>query len=334
MRTIRIVTRRSHLALVQATMPIIPLLATRAGETQSEFSLQITGTDTSGDKGKSSEYRAITELKDQPKNEKSKWFAQVDAAIARDLGDIGVHSAKDVPPEIDPHTVLFPILGRDDPRDVFISRHGVSFANLPKGARLGTVSTRRRAQIKRLRPDITFADYRGNVPTRVSNQHMDKYGVDGVVLAAAGIDRLGKIIPDSVLERREYFSLDQILPCVNQAIVVAQCRKSDDQVVSLIKERLVQPDTMVTWLAERIALETMNADCSKPLAIHATQEGSLVRLQARAFSDDGSLTVVEDATGPIEDAENLGRSVGARMLKGISSKGLWDGLQTNSDLSS
>ena len=324
MRRIKLVTRRSHLALAHAAMPVIPLLAVRPGPDDMHFSLEIITTDTSGDRGKSAQFHAVVDVTPSLTNLKNAWFAEIDQAIANGIGDIGIHSAKDVPPEIHAATRLYPIMERDDPRDVFISRHGVAFRDLPKGACIGTSSTRRRAQLKMLRPDLTFPrEYKGNVTTRISYETMDARGVDGVVLAAAGVARLGRLVPARQLAMREYFSVEEMLPCVNQAIIVAQCRRDDAQVCGLIEQRLVHAGTALVWAAERAALEAMNADCANPLAIYATRSGDSLTLLGRAYAMDGSMMVEEIASAPLADAHAMGRMLGTKLLEQIERAALW-----------
>lgn len=324
MRRIKLVTRRSHLALVHAGMPVVPLLAVRPGADDMHFSLEIITTDTSGDRGKSAQFHALVDITPSATNLKNAWFGEIDEAIANGMGDIGIHSAKDVPPEINAGTRLYPIMERDDPRDVFISRHGIPFRDLPTGACIGTSSTRRRAQLLMLRPDLTFPpEYKGNVTTRIGYETMDRRGVDGVVLAAAGVARLGRLVPQHLLDSREFFAVDDMLPCVNQAIIVAQCRREDEMVCGLIEQRLVLPDTAIVWQAERAALEAMNADCANPLALHATRNGGRLNLLGRAYSLDGRQMVEESASAALADADALGRALGARLLEKIVQKALW-----------
>lgn len=324
MRRIKLVTRRSHLALAHVAMSVTPLLAARSKGEDEPFSLEILTTDTSGDRGKAESFRAIVDVGPGASNLKNAWFGEIDQALADGIGDIGVHSAKDVPPEINAATMLYPILERDDPRDVFISRRGIRFADLPKGACIGTNSARRRAQLLHLRPDLTFpAEYKGNVTTRISFETMDKRGVDGVVLAAAGVARLGRLVPDAILAAREFFSVEDMLPCVNQAIIVGQCRRGDSFVRRLIEERLVQAETALVWQAERAALEAMNADCAKPLAIHAAREGGRLSLIGRAYAPDGKAMVEERAAASSADADAMGRELGAKLLERIRRTSLW-----------
>lgn len=322
MRTLQFLTRRSHLALVQAMMPIIPLLAIKPNETQSGFAIAIVPTDTTGDRGKSSEFRPIVQVQ-APSNAKADWFAEIDEAVAAGIGDIGVHSAKDIPPEIHPATCLFPILERGDPRDVFVSRDGRKLRDLPQGAVIGTNSTRRRSQLARIRPDLQFVAYSGNVMTRISSETMDSRKVDGILLALTGIQRLGALIPAEIFGRLDILDLDEMTPCVNQAIVAVQCRRDDEQVCDLVRERLVFTATNTVWRAERAVLEAMNADCKKPLAIHATSDSTQVSLVAKAFSPDGTRLLERRLSCGEGEVEGAGRDLGHALKADIAQERIW-----------
>jgi hydroxymethylbilane synthase len=290
------------------------------------MSYEIVPTDAVGDKGKFTDFNdAIGRSASRPANQKSAWFDDIDAAVASGVADIGVHSAKDIPTQIHPATILFPVLQRQDPRDVFVSRHGVAFENLPNGAKIGTGSSRRRAQLKRLRADLTFPDdYKGNVTTRVRFSNMDSHTVAGVVVAAAGLTRLESEIPREVHDNARPFPIHSMVPCANQGIIVIQCRRDDRDLCNAIQERLVSQDTFDVWTAERAALESANADCTKPIGIFAHLEGSSIQVIARALSEDGAKTVEASRSGPCHDAASVGRDVGRRLLEQIQKEKLWE----------
>lgn len=323
MRDIKILTRRSHLALIQAQMPIVPLLASQANEEIGLFTLTIVPTDTMGDKGKSPEHRTIVNSKSISSNLKSQWFDTIDDAIADGLGDIGIHSAKDIPPQIRSETKLMPIMDREDPRDVFISRDGISFVDLPLGSTIGTKSSRRKAQIMRMRPDLKVIDYQGNITKRVDKGNMKEKGVDGIILAAAGIHRLSRIIPDNIIKEMEYFDLKDMLPCVNQGIVVAQYREGDLDIERMLISRCRSRD-YACWLSERTALEVMNVDCSKPVAIFSNlNENNDLVINLRAFSPDGINMLEFSMSSDINDAVGLGQRSGEQMIDLINTQGIW-----------
>ena len=269
---LRIGTRASPLALAQANMAASALIAVHG---IAPDTLQIVPMTATGDRIQD---RALAEV-----GGKALWTRELDAALDAGEIDIAVHSLKDVETLRDPRFALVAMLERADPRDRLVAREGVdavSIADLPHGARLGTSSPRRAAQVKRLRPDIITTLLRGNVATRLGK--LAAGDVDATLLAAAGLDRLEMFDIGAVQ------GADLLLPAASQGAIGIECRSDDDKVRALIAA-IDHTPTHVAVAAERAFLAALGGDCRSPVAAYAhfRADGSL-RLDAEIFSDDGA----------------------------------------------
>lgn len=269
---LRIGTRASPLALAQANMAAAALIGVHG---IAPDTLEIVAMTATGDRIQD---RALAEV-----GGKALWTRELDAAL--DVGeiDIAVHSLKDVETLRDPRFALVAMLERADPRDRLVVREGVeaaSIADLPQGARLGTSSPRRAAQVKRLRPDIVTTLLRGNVATRLGK--LAAGDVDATLLAAAGLDRLEMFDVGAVQ------GADLLLPAASQGAIGIECRSDDDRVRALIAA-IDHVPTHAAVAAERAFLAALSGDCRSPVAAYAhfREDGSL-RLDAEIFSDDGA----------------------------------------------
>ncbi|MGL3821999.1 hydroxymethylbilane synthase [Sphingopyxis sp. R3-92] len=274
---LRIGTRASPLARAQANMAAAALIA---AHDLAPDALEIVPMTATGDRIQD---RALAEV-----GGKALWTRELDAALDAGEIDIAVHSLKDVETLRDPRFALVAMLERADPRDRLVVREGVaaaSIADLPQGARLGTSSPRRAAQVKRLRPDLVTMLLRGNVATRLGK--LAAGGVDATLLAAAGLDRLGMFDVGAVQ------GADLLLPAASQGAIGIECRSDDDRVRALIAA-IDHAPTHSAVAAERAFLAALGGDCRSPVAAYAhfREDGSL-RLDAEIFSDDGA----EHATG-------------------------------------
>jgi len=214
--------------------------------------------------------------------------------------DVAIHSLKDVPPEETPGLVLAAFPERADPRDALVSRKGLAFADLPSGARVGTSSVRRRAQLRALRPDLRYLDnLRGNVDTRL--RKLDAGDYDAIVLAAAGLERLGRA--DAISER---LSTEVCLPDAGQGIIGVQARADDREAVDLVS-RIDDPGVRSQALAERAVLRAFGGGCKVPVAAHARLDQSGLHLEGLVAAVDGSRIVRASVDGPSDRAEDLGR---------------------------
>lgn len=222
--------------------------------------------------------------------------------------DLAVHSLKDVPAEETPALWLAAFPERADPRDVIIARDDRRFTALPAGARIGTSSARRRAQLRAWRPDLDFRDdLRGNVDTRIRKLRDSAY--EAIVLAAAGLHRLGR-----TGEISEYLPVDRCLPDVGQGILAVQCRAADAEVLALLED-LDDPAVRAMALAERAVLVAAQGGCKVPLAAHAQLDGASLRLTALVATLDGSQIIRASQTGPRDRPIALGESLWTELAR-------------------
>ena len=234
---------------------------------------------------------------------KALWTRELDAALdARDI-DIAVHSLKDVETLRDARFTLGAMLERADPRDRLVVREGIAattITDLPQGARLGTSSPRRAAQVKRLRPDIVTTLLRGNVATRLSK--LAAGDADATLLAAAGLDRLGMHDVGSVQ------AADLLLPAASQGAIGIEARADDAATLGLLAAVDHSP-THRAVAAERALLAALGGDCRSPVAAHAHwQDDGSLRLDAELYSEDGAEHVAGHAIIVGDgDAEGLAR---------------------------
>lgn len=214
-----------------------------------------------------------------------------------------VHSMKDVPFEMPSGFEIVAIPEREDARDVFVSLNGVSFYDLPKGAKVGTSSLRRKSQINILRPDIEVVPIRGNIQTRISK--IDTEGLDGVLLASAGLKRLG--MEDMITN---YFTPDEFVPAVGQGAL-----GFETLVDSLYKDTFKKIDcenTRVCIEAERSFMRTLNGGCHIPIGAYAELDGNYINIIG-VFERNGKL-IKKDITGKKEDNIKLGEYLANKIL--------------------
>lgn len=221
--------------------------------------------------------------------------------------DLAVHSLKDLPTTPAEGLVVAAVPPREDPRDVLVASAGRRLADLPAGARVGTGSPRRAAQLRALRPDLVVVDVRGNVDTRlrmVSEGHLD-----AVVLARAGLLRLGRAD-----EATEVLGADQVLPAPGQGALAVECRADDDAVraaCSLLDDAASRAATT----AERALLAALEAGCAAPVgALAVADDDGGLQLTGLVAALDGSATAVRTGAGPLDDAAGTGRRVAEDLL--------------------
>ncbi len=190
---------------------------------------------------------------------------EIEEALLDGRVDFAVHSMKDMPTENPPELEIAAVPERVDPRDVLI---GARLADLPKGAVVGTGSVRRQLQLRAVRPDLELRGIRGNVDTRIAKQRAGEY--DAIVLAAAGITRLGK--QDEITD---FIDVDTMIPAVGQGALAIQCRR-DDAATKALLDTIHHPPTAICVTAERAFLEAVSGGCSAPAACHAVWDGDEV----------------------------------------------------------
>jgi hydroxymethylbilane synthase len=257
---------------------------------------------------------------DQPVSrigDKGVFVRAIECALLDGSIDLAVHSLKDVPSDVeDPELSLAAFSTRADPRDVIISRDGRRLRELPPGATVGTGSPRRRAQLREARLDLEALNIRGNVDTRL--RKLDEGQYDAIVLAAAGLHRLG-------LESRitEYLPVTSWLPDAGQGIMVVQGRAGDEAVE--IAGAIDCPESRLAALAERAVARALHADCHSPIGALARVEGGQLRLDAVAASDDLGSLHRQAGAGPAEQAVSIGLAVGTRLAESLGRTDVYTG---------
>jgi len=237
---------------------------------------------------------------------KGLFVKEIEEALLRGEIDLAVHSMKDVPTRLPSGLEILAIPEREDPRDVLIARNNVSLERLVSGSRIGTSSLRRQAQLLHYRPDLSVGILRGNLDTRLRKLDAGEY--DGIILAAAGIKRLGW--SDRVTE---YLSPDICLPAIGQGALAIEGR-ADDGFVQAVVTRLDHPPTRMAVTAERALLERLEGGCQVPIAAHATITNGTVTLNALIAGVNGRRLVRDSVHGPMRDAHRLGIELAERLL--------------------
>ena len=297
MKLLRIATRGSALALWQANH-IRERLAQLHGIESELIRIR-----TSGDKFQGASVAQVSEQA----GTKGIFIKELEEALLAGTADLAVHSMKDVPTE-NPAGLVFPaITKREDVRDCLISRAGAKLKDLAPGARVGTSSLRRQAQLRHHRPDLELLDLRGNVDTRLKKVAAGEF--DAIVLATAGMNRLGasdkitQILPPEIM-----------LPAVGQGALGIETRADDHETLRLVAE-LDDPESHEAVTAERALLRELEGGCQIPLGAWARRENGELRLEACVFSADGKEFVRKDLRGRPEEAEELGVRLGQILIE-------------------
>ena len=229
---------------------------------------------------------------------------EIDRAVAEKKIDFAVHSLKDVPSDLPAGIVLACIPKRGPVDDVLISQDGVSLEALPKNATVGTSSLRRAVQISRKRPDVTVRPIRGNIETRINK--MDSNGYDAVVLARAGINRLGLDVQYALLHVGDFS------PSPGQGALAIMARKDDYKTISMLK-KIEDPDSRAESEAERELSSIVDSGCRFPVGAHARTHGEMLTLSIAVFSADGSRCIRVEKTGKKSDPVSLARLAGKEL---------------------
>lgn len=229
----------------------------------------------------------------------------LDEALLAGRIDFAVHSLKDLPGELCPGTVIAAVPPRQDPRDCLCAAPGVTLSDLRPGAVVGTGSPRRRAQLAVLRPDLEIRDIRGNVDTRLAKIGS---GYDAVILAAAGLRRLG-------LESRinQLFDPGDVVPAIGQGALAVQCRSDDADTLELLQPLACVSASRET-AAERALGRTIEAGCHVPVGALATVSGARISIRAVLCSADSRAIVCATCEGSAADASDIGAAAGQELL--------------------
>lgn len=291
---IRIATRKSPLALWQAEHVAARLTAAHPG-----IQVELVKMLTRGDK-----------LLDAPLAKvggKGLFVKELEQGLCEGTADLAVHSVKDVPVELPEGLHLAAILAREDPRDAFVSQRHASFDALPPNAKIGTSSLRRQCQLKLRFPDCETINLRGNVETRLAK--LETEGYDAIILAAAGLKRLGlggritELLPPEIS-----------LPAVGQGAIGVECR-SDERRINELLTMLHDPPTALCVAAERAFNRWLNGGCQVPVAGHAELSGDRLRLRGLVGTPDGRTVVRGEIEGFHDEAQSLGIALAEDLLR-------------------
>ena len=278
--SIRIGTRGSALALAQSGL-IVDALAELGAEAE------LVSITTSGDKG------AVQE-------DKSRFVKEIEEALLGGEVDLAVHSAKDVPGELPEGLAIVGVPERADPSDALCG--APSLQQLVEGARIGTSSLRRRAQLLASRPDLDVVDLRGNVDTRL--RKLADGGYDAIVLAAAGLARLDRASEGNPID---------LTPAAGQGCLALEARTGDEEIAELAAN-LTHPDSLVCLTAERALVTALDATCRTPVAAYARLTNGALTIDAFVGLPDGSAWIRDELEGDPEDPAALGLQIARRLI--------------------
>jgi hydroxymethylbilane synthase len=292
----KIGTRGSPLALAQAYETRDRLMAAH-GLAENNFEIAVIKT--TGDR-----------IQDRPLGEiggKGLFTKEIEDALLDGSIDIAVHSMKDMPVEQPAGLLLDCYLPREDVRDAFVSLKYKSIADLPIGAKLGSSSLRRRAQILNRRPDINVVEFRGNVQTRL--RKLSEGVADATFLAMAGLIRL-----DNTHVAQSAIDTDELLPAVAQGAIGIERRATDENMKSMLAA-IADTETFNRLVAERAFLKALDGSCQTPIAGLATLNNDYLTLQGQILRIDGSDQVSGQISGPISDGPALGEKLAKELLE-------------------
>ena len=294
MKVVRIGTRGSPLAVWQAEW-----VRSRLHALYPQYETELVKIKTTGDK--------ILDVPLAQVGGKGLFVKEIETALLEGRVDLAVHSMKDMPAEIPQGLCISAMPERENPLDVLISRNGHSIRDLPKGARLGSSSLRRGAQVRHIRPDVTVHPLRGNLETRI--RKLETEGLDAIIVAAAGVKRLGlkayitEYLPEAIM-----------LPAIGQGALAIETRDDDDSTLRLIAP-LDHRETRLAVKSERAFLARLEGGCQVPIAGRAKIVGDELELTGLVAEVDGSVLLRETIRGREDQPEKLGVELANRLLK-------------------
>lgn len=300
-RQIRIGTRGSKLALGQTEQVV-----TELKRAYPEWEISLIRIRTKGDIFNDASFLQI--------GGKGLFVKEIEEALLSGEIDLAVHSMKDLPTELPPGLCLAAITPREDPRDCLLSREGLTLRELPSGALMGTSSLRRQAQLQYFRPDLRIKPLRGNLDTRI--RKLTAEGLDAIILAAAGLHRLG--MEDLITE---YISPEICLPAAGQGCLGVEAREEDEEMRGAL-QILHHQESAFSILAERAFLRGLGGGCQIPIGALGQVEGEWsacalhadrLHLSGMICDPGGRRLIREDLTGPAQEAEKLGEELAARL---------------------
>jgi hydroxymethylbilane synthase len=292
---LRIGSRGSQLALWQANH-----IADRLRGAGHEVAIEIIKT-----LGDAMQHVPFAEVGDATRDGKGMFTKEIEEALFAGRIDLAVHSLKDLPTELAAPFTIAAIPERVDPRDAFVSVHHASFEALPHGARIGTSSLRRQAQLRSARPDVQCLEFRGNVDTRL--RKLVEGQVDAIILASAGLERLGL-----TQHRRECFSPLILCPAAGQGALGIEARAGDERVLAALAFLNHEP-TRYAVTAERAALAALGGGCQVPIGIHCFPGNGDYSIVGAVASPDGTEVLRVAIDRQHGDPAALGRTVAARL---------------------
>ena len=239
---------------------------------------------------------------------KGLFLKELETAMLEDRADIAVHSFKDVPMELEPGFAIGAVLERADAADAFISNDHARLDELPRGARVGTSSLRRQAQLRALRPDLELLDMRGNVNTRLAK--LDAGNYQAIILACAGLDRLGL-----GARIRSRLGPPQWLPAAAQGAIAVECRAGDSATAALV-DPLNDGDTVRCVTAERAMTLRLHGNCNVPIAAYCMESENGLALWGLVGDADSGRLIRADAIGALDAPQELGVRVAALLVEG------------------
>ncbi|HZX14125.1 MAG TPA: hydroxymethylbilane synthase [Thermodesulfobacteriota bacterium] len=292
-QALRIGSRGSRLALLQAEF-IRSLIKSKFPEITTELHI----IRTTGDKILDSQLSEI--------GGKGVFVKEIEDALIRNEIDIAVHSMKDLPTILPNGLTIGAVAERHDPRDVLVSKNDIKFNELPKGAKVGTSSLRRQAQLLNLRPDLQILPLRGNVDTRVRKVRSE--GLDSAVLALAGLERMG--FKDEIAE---IFPVDVLVPAPGQGALAVECREDDREINDIIFQ-INHKESSISASAERAFLAELGGGCQVPVGCYARIKKDRINILGLIASTDGREIIREEIDGSVEIHQALGRELALTIL--------------------
>lgn len=293
-REIVVGSRDSALAMWQTNWVVDNLKRLNPG-----YSFRVVSMKTQGDK--------ILDVALAKIGDKGLFTKELEVAMINDEIDLAVHSMKDVPTVLPEGLMIGAVCERVDPRDVVVSRNGITLAEMPLGARIGTSSLRRCAQLLNYRPDLQLDPLRGNLNTRMAK--LEKNNLDAIILAAAGIERLGW--GDRITER---ISIDVCLPAVGQGSIGIEIRENDKEVYDVV-QTLNHFPSQAAITAERALLNKLEGGCQIPIGALGTVNGGELTLKGIVAGLDGKELIRSEISGPAGEAALLGEKLAGRLIE-------------------
>jgi len=290
---IRLGTRGSPLALWQANW-----IKGQLEKMYDDLTVELIQIKTTGDK-----------IQDAPLAKiggKGLFLKEIEDALLKNKIDIAVHSMKDVPVELPKSLCIASYTKRVDPRDALISKNGIKLEDMPKNAKIGTGSMRRQTQLLNYRPDLEIVPLRGNIDTRIKK--LETEGLDGIILAAAGLIRMGW-----AEQITEFIDTEILLPAIGQGSVGIETRLFDVEILEAVVA-LDDEDTNYALEAERGFLKVLEGGCQVPIGGYATIHDDQLTIKGLVGDLSGKELIKSEKTGPVEDAQYIGHDLGKEIL--------------------